>query len=126
MKLLVVPAFLYTLGLSTVTRLLSDAAPSGDWTAPLAQYGLAGLLLGFILWLYMDERKEHKALRDKVLSDFLPALLGNNEQMRDSASAMERMTVMTHQMAARPNLDPVAFAEWTRVMHQLARKLDGE
>jgi hypothetical protein len=87
--------------------------------------------VAFVLWLFVDERKERRALQQKVLADILPALLANNEELREStaatretASAMERMMVMAHQLSSRPNLDPVMFAEWVRTLSDLRRKLD--
>lgn len=108
--------------------LAQETSPIGD-VPPLAGYGLLGTLLAFVLWLFMDERKQHKELRAKVLSDVIPALLANNEQMRESSSAV----VQVHQIAARPNLDPVAFAEWSKnqartalLLERVERKLDGQ
>lgn len=116
-----------------MTALTSLAEAGADWSAPFAQYGLAGLLVAFVLWLFVDERKERRALQQKVLADILPALLANNEELRESttatreaALAMERMTVMAHQLSSRPNVDPVAFAEWIRTMKELRRRLDRE
>lgn len=109
----------------------SLAEAGADWSAPFAQYGLAGLLVAFVLWLFVDERKERRALQAKVLADILPALLANNEELRestqstrDAALAMERMTTMAHQLASRPNIDPVLFSEWSRTLNDLRRKLD--
>lgn len=114
-------------------RLLGSAATSAAVIAEtvtdpssFTQYGIAGALMAFVLYLYLDERKEHKALRQKVLDDVLPALmanngalLANNDQLRDAASAV----VLIHQIAARPNLDPVKFAEWVRTMERTEQAL---
>lgn len=116
---------LYALNLPLAV-LAQETSPVGD-VPPLAGYGLLGALLAFVLWLFIDERKQHKELREKVLSDFLPALLANNEQMREAAAA----TVMVHQIAARPNLDPVQFSKWATnqertaiLLERVERKLD--
>lgn len=104
----------------------AETSPVGD-VPPLAGYGILGVLLSFVLWLFIDERKQHKELREKVLSDFLPALLANTEQMRETAAT----TVMVHQIAARPNLDPVQFSKWATnqertalLLERVERKLD--
>lgn len=116
--------FLASLGVAAVPPAFIWAqTPTGSPDlAPLAQWGVAGVLLAFILWLYMDERKEHRALREKVLTDVLPALIANNEQMKETAAA----TIMIHQLAGRPNVDPVAFSEWLRTMRELRDRLDRE
>lgn len=102
---------------------LQAGGPSGGFDAtPFAQWGVAAGLLGFTLWMYLDERKEHRMLRQKVLDDVLPALIANNEQMKESAAA----TIMVHQLLSRPNVDPVAFSEWVRTMHRLEQLLDEE
>ena len=99
---------------------LQQAPSGGGDFSPYAQWGSAGVLIAFLLWMLVDERKEHRRLRDKVLSDVLPALIANNEQLKDSAAA----TVMVHQLLSRPNVDPIAFAEWVRTMHRLEQRLD--
>lgn len=98
---------------------LAQQSPAPD-VSPLAYWGVAGILLTFILWLYLDERKEHKALRQKVLDDILPALIANNEQLRDSSSAV----IQVHQIAGRPNLDPILFNEWVRTMRDVKEVLE--
>lgn len=95
------------------------AADTTPDPSAFAQYGIAGALMLFILWLYIDERKEHKALREKVINDVIPAMLANNQQLQESAAAV----VMIHQIASRPNLDPVAFARWSATLERTAEVL---
>lgn len=114
MKLLAIPPAVAVIG--------QQATPGPD-LSPLAYWGIAGVLLAFILWLYLDERREHKALRDKFISDVLPALLGASEAVRDSSGAMERMTVVAHQLSGR-GIDPVVMAEWSRTMRDVQRHLE--
>lgn len=62
----------------------------------------------------MDERREHKALRKKVVDDVLPAILANNEQLRASAELVRNSV----------SLDPKVVADWTHTLRRLERKLD--
>lgn len=97
---------------------LADAAQTvAPDLNPLAGYGILGVLLSFVLWLFLDERKQHARLREKVLSDFLPALIANTEQMKETSHALV-------DFAARPNVDPVSFAGWQRTLDELRRRLD--
>ena len=100
---------------SVVALVIAGASSDTNWSAPLAQYGLAGVLLAFILWLYLDERKEHKALRQKVLGDVIPALVANNEQMRASAEVATRMLGL---------VDQQTLANWTQTMRRVEERLD--
>lgn len=99
---------------------LAQQSPGEPSITPLAYWGVAGVLLTFILWLYLDERKEHKALREKVLADIVPALIANNEQLRDSSAAV----VQVHAIAGRPNVDPVTFGEWARTLRDVKALLE--
>ena len=98
--------------------IVGQTAPTDP--SPFVQWGLAGALVAFLLWLLIDERKDHRRLRDKVLSDFLPALLANSEQMKESAAA----TVMVHQLLSRPGLDPSLYADWLHTLRRIERRLD--
>lgn len=99
---------------SLVALIVAGASSDTNWSAPLAQYGLAGVLLAFILWLYLDERKEHKALRLKVLGDVIPALVANNEQLRASSDVATRMLGL---------VDQNTLANWTATMNRVDETL---
>lgn len=103
-----------------VAAWLAQTAPGPTDLSPFAYWGIAGALLGLLMWLFLDERKEHKALREKVLTDVLPALIENNEQMKESAAA----TVMMHQMLARPSVDPGVVNDVVFTLRRVQQRLD--
>lgn len=104
-----------------VFALLGQSEPGGE-LPPTIGYGILGALISFVTWLLLDERKEHKALREKVIADVVPALIANNEALRDSAGAV----VQIHQIASRPNIDPITFAQMSQTLARVERKLDQE
>jgi len=100
---------------------LLQAAPAAPDLSPLAYWGVAGLLLSTLLWLLIwllfAERKEHKALQQKVVDDFLPAILAATQQQRDTSEALR-------QLASRPNVEPTALADWARTMNRVEDRLN--
>ena len=104
-----------------VVVLLAQAAPSD--LSPLANYGIAGLLLSILLYFLWsslnDERKTHRALQQKVVQDLLPAILSSTEQLRASNELLR-------QIASRPNVDPRDFEEWRRMVSLLKDRLESD
>lgn len=114
---------LAALGLVTLAWTLADAFGNSEIN-PLAGYGILGVVIAFILWLHIDERKEKRALLNKLIDDVLPAITASTEQMAENASAMRDATATIDKLAARPSIDPHDLGRWQRTMDRVEQRLD--
>lgn len=104
----------------------AQGAPGQPDIPSLAYWGVAGVLLAFVLWLFVDRDRSYKALLTKMLSDVLPALVASTEELKQSRTHSERMLNLTNDIMAKPNLDPILFNQMTRVLHSVDERLRKE
>jgi hypothetical protein len=78
----------------------------GDWPSILQAYGAAAPFAALCLWVIYETRRDNKRLNEQIV-EAIPALAESSRLVAENTENLARVSVMMHQMAARPVGDPM-------------------